>query len=64
MSEPTNRNPPHEGRWLTIEEAAERVRVSERTILRWGQCGLRICRRGRVYRIWSCDLDAFVRGSE
>lgn len=57
MSDTSNK-----GQWLTVEEAAERVRVNSRTIWRWGQCGLRICKRGRVSRIWSPHLDAFMRG--
>lgn len=52
---------PVDGRWLTVRQAAERVGVDIRTIQRWEREGLRVCRRGRVVRIWSCDLDSFLR---
>lgn len=62
MTKPPTEKSSTEGRWLTVAEAAERVGVTTRTIFRWMDDGLRVARRGRVTRIWSADLDAFLRG--
>ena len=45
---------------LTLKEVAERVGVSERTVKRWLNKGLKAFRRGTVVRIRTTDLDAFI----
>jgi excisionase family DNA binding protein len=50
--------------YLTIKEAAERVKVHRNTILAWIQQGMPCLKRGRVVRIRVEDLDSFLRKSE
>jgi excisionase family DNA binding protein len=49
-------------RFLTIEEVAERLGVSTRTVRRWIQSGQLVAHRVRqVVRIAPADFDAFLR---
>jgi len=61
---------PHPADYLTVEEAAALLKVTEPTVREWIRTGaLRAVRPsaadkpGRLYRICRSDLDAFVRGA-
>lgn len=50
-----------EERMYSLEEVAERLQVSERTVRRWIKSGeLPAYKPGREYRIIPSDLDAFL----
>ena len=52
------------GRWLTVGEVAETLRVTEETVRRWVRAGalpvLDLGSRSGGYRIRRDDLDAFI----
>ena len=49
--------------WLTLRDCAERLHVSERTVLRMVKRGrIRTCSVGRRVLVHVADLDAAVRG--
>jgi excisionase family DNA binding protein len=45
---------------LTIKQAAERLQVSERTVSRMIDNGLRVIRAGKTVRIKPADLEAYL----
>jgi excisionase family DNA binding protein len=56
----SNKYPPGGGRFLTIQDVAEILGVSARTIRRWiGPDGLRVHRFGKAVRIAQDDLLLF-----
>ena len=47
-----------EGVYYTVQETAQMLKVSERTIWRWIHGGKLAARRfGRQYRIWGADIE-------
>jgi excisionase family DNA binding protein len=51
--------------YLSTAEAAERARVTTRTIRRWiDDKRLAACRAGREIRVRASDLDALLRGGD
>lgn len=45
--------------YLTVNEAADHIRVSRRTVLRWVRDGLPHFRKRRVFRIALTDLEGW-----
>lgn len=49
------------GNWLTVDEAAARLRVSPRTMRKWAQTGvIGAWKAGRDWRISPDDLQRFI----
>jgi excisionase family DNA binding protein len=49
------------GNWLTVEEAAERLRVKPRTMRKWAQTGeISAWKAGRDWRIDPADVQRYI----